>query len=85
MNYTCNFFNITLLFGWRLCGRRGSLGIGHLHPLDVLLADDLVLDNGLGIIFTNDAACCLLDTARGFPGLVDVLSRELLQLGKVLP
>lgn len=76
---------ITFRFAWRLCGHCRSIGIGHLHPLDVLLADDLVLDNRPGIIFTNDTACCLLDTARGFPGLVDILGWELLQLWKVFP
>lgn len=77
--------NSTLFFGRRLCGHCGSPGVGHLHPLDVLLADDLVLDDGLWIIFADDAAGCLLDTAWGFPGLIDILSWKLLQLREVFP
>lgn len=78
------FFHITLLFAWWLFGVCGSLGVGHLHPLDVLLADDLVLYQRLWVVLTNNAACCLLDAAWGFPGLIEILSWKLLQLRKVL-
>lgn len=35
------------------------------------------------VIFTDDATCCLLDTARCLPGLIDILSWELLQKRQV--
>lgn len=64
---------------------RGSLGICCLHPLNVLLADHFMLHDRTWIVFTHNAACCLLDTAWSLPGLVDILRWEFLQEREVLP
>lgn len=76
---------ITLLFAGWLCRVCRSLGISKLHPLNVLLADHFMLYDGMWVVFPYDTSCCLLDTAWCFPGLIDVLSWELLQKRKVLP
>lgn len=74
----------TLFFaGWFWITCR-SLGISCLHPLDVLLADHLVLHYGMRVVFAHDASGSLLEASRCLPGLIDVLSRELLQMWKVL-
>lgn len=78
------YFNTLFFAGWlwRVCG---SLGVGQLHPLDVLFADHFMLYYRMWVVFTHNAACRLLDAAWSFPGLIDVLSWELLEKRKVLP
>ena len=51
-----------------------------LHARDILLADDIVIDDGLGIVRANHAARRLLYGQRGLPRLVDVIVGKLLQL-----
>lgn len=74
----------TLYFAQGFCSICRSLGISCLHPLDVLLADHLVLNDGMWIVFAYDTSSCLLDTFWCLPGLIDVLSRELFQMWKEL-
>lgn len=68
----------TLYFAGGFCSICQSLGISCLHPLDVLLADHLVLNDGMWIVFAYDTSSGQLDASRCLPWLIDVLSRELL-------
>lgn len=68
----------TWCFAGGFCSICRSFGISCFHPLEVLLADHLMLNNRTWIIFAYDTSSGLLDALWCLPGLVDVLSRELL-------
>lgn len=61
------------------------LGTGRLHAAQVPLARRLVLHDGPGVVGAHQAACPLLHSPWRLPGLVDVLSGEILEDGEVFP
>lgn len=44
-----------------------------------------MVDDGPGVVHTNDALGCLLNGLRGIPGLIDVSRGEPFQYGQVAP
>ena len=56
-----------------------------LHHLSVPPADLLVVDNGLGVVHPDDAACLSLHGLGSFPWLVDELRWHSGQLGQIFP
>lgn len=73
--YLC--FDTCFFAGWCAIICR-SFGISQLHPLDVLLADLLVLHDRTWVVFAYDTSSGFLDALWCLPGLIDVFSRKLL-------